>query len=98
MTISELRYGKEDDNGIPVEFVNDIPKDKIIIALNPKLCRAYLINEYDEDTINMVRISKGVFSDNKIPKKMFFKERELKIYQLHHLGEFKDLPNIGYYD
>ena len=98
MAINELRYGKVDDNGIPVKFIDDIPKDKIVIALNPKLCRAYLINKYDKDTINMVRISKGVFSDNKIPMKMFFKEKELKMYQLNDLGEFKDLPSISYYD
>ena len=48
MTITELRNGEE--NGYKVEFVKSLPKDKIIIALDAKTAKAFLVtraNSYE---------------------------------------------------
>ena len=41
MTITELRNGEE--NGYKVEFVENLPKDKIIIALHDDTATAFLV-------------------------------------------------------
>lgn len=48
MSITELRNGKE--NGYKVEFVESLPKDKIIIALHDDTATAFLVtraNNYE---------------------------------------------------
>lgn len=39
--IRELRYGKGDK--YPVEFIDKLPKDKIVIAFDSGICKAYIV-------------------------------------------------------
>ena len=102
MEVIELRYGKED--GYKVQFINELPKDKIIIALHDGSATAFLVTK-----TNSYKTNKGI---NIIPITQFAKTNELaeytaeetllqdtgfKIYALDTLDDFKKIKSAWAY-
>ena len=103
MEVIELRYGKED--GYKVQFINELPKDKIIIALHSERGIAFLVtktNSYKTNKgINIVPITQ--FEEtNKLTEytaeETLLQDSGFKVYALDTLDDFKKIKGAWYYD
>ena len=74
MEVIELRYGKED--GYKVQFIDELPKNKIIIALHSKSATAFLVTQ-----ANNYQCNKGL---DMLPITQFEKTNRLEFIKIRN--------------
>lgn len=102
MDITELRYGKED--GYKVQFIDELPKDKIIIALHEASTRAFLVimtERYDiNKTLELFPITHFEYTNRLAEyttEETLLQDTGFKIYALNNLGDFQKIKNAWAY-
>lgn len=104
MSITELRYGKED--GYKVSFINNLPQDNIVIALHSGTATAYIVMkaynyESDEKGIHLVPITKFKKSDvhwETTTESKLLKDTEFKVYSLTSLADLGKMDDAWCYN
>lgn len=101
MSITELRNGKE--NGYKVQFVESLPKDRIIIALHSNTATAFLVTKasnYERDKgldLHPITDFKGTNTIKYITEQELLKDSEFKILALNTLGDTKEIEQAWAY-
>ena len=101
MAITELRNGKE--NGYKVEFVETLPKDKIIIALHSDTATAFLVTKANNYECNKVlRLHPITDFDETgiveyITEQELLNDSELEILALNTLSDIKEIKSAWAY-
>ncbi len=101
MTIAELRYGGR--NSYPVEFITELPEDKILILIHKNKQDVYIIT----DIINNTRIpvalitplccvDKKVNMESQVPLMSLFDN--YKVLSLSHFSDIRKIISSEFYD
>lgn len=104
MSITELRYGKED--GYKVSFIDTLPPDNIVIALHSGTAKAYIVmkaNNYESNVkgIHLIPISKFKTSNKHwetTTEAELLKDTEFKVYSLTSLADFGKMDDAWCYN
>jgi hypothetical protein len=98
MAITELRYGGE--NSYPVEFVQELPKDKILIIMHKHKHIAYIITDIIKNISIPVAmltplccIDQRVNRETSIPLMSLF-----DYYKVFSLSRLSDIQKINSYE
>ena len=101
MEVIELRYGKED--GYKVQFIDELPKNKIIIALHSKSTTAFLVTQANNYQCNkgldMLPITQFEKTNRleRTTEKELLQDSGFKIYALDNLGDFQKIRDASFY-
>lgn len=102
MTITELR--KRQENGYKIEYIQNLPEDKIIIALVPDSRKAFLVIKAPtcENTGHLIlRPITKLSETNDIEYSSvntLLLDDGVKILALNSLADFKDIEGACYYN
>ena len=112
MSVTLGRLGS--DETYNVQFVDDLPEDKIILILDGGYCNAYVVNDYkiiDRDkrtgleiysyhVAPVVRMDRlhGFPQDHWMTAKEILNKEDWKVLFLDSLGDMKNIDNIWMYD
>lgn len=102
------------DETYKVQFVDDLPEDKIILILDSGYCNAYVVNDYkviDRDNITgkgtysyhvapVVRMDRwhGYPQDRWMTVEEIFNKEDWEVLFLDSLGDMKNIKNIDMYN
>lgn len=102
MAITELRNGQK--NGYKIEYIQNLPEDKIIIALVPGSCKAFLVIKdptYKNTGHLVLRPITKLGETNDIEYSSvntLLLDDGVKVLALSSLADFKDIEDAYYYN
>lgn len=102
MEVIELRYGKED--GYKVQFIDELPKNKIIIALHSKTNTAFLVTQANNyqcnkhlDIFPITQFEKTNRLEHTTEEELL-QDSDFKIYALDNLGDLQKIKDAYFYN